>query len=38
MKLPELNIWADFLAVKLSKMDVVLGMPWLCSTGFMCVH
>lgn len=36
--LPELVIQVDFLAMELGKMDVILGMPWLCSAGFMGVH
>ena len=38
VKLPELKIVADFLAIKLGRIDVVLGMQWLCTTGFMGVH
>ena len=38
MKLKELTIVADFLAVELGKVDLVLGMEWLDSTGTMKVH
>lgn len=38
LKLPELMIIADFLVVKLGKVDFILGMQCLCTTGFMGVH
>ena len=38
MKLKELTIVADFLAVELGRVDLVLGMQWLDSTGTMKVH
>ena len=38
LKLKELTVEADFLAVELGKVDVVLGMQWLDTTGAMKVH
>lgn len=38
VKLPKLLIQANFLAIELGKMDVILGRPWLCSTKFMGVY
>ena len=38
LELPELTIGMEFLAINLGRLDVVLGIPWLCSTGFMGVH
>ncbi|TYJ96096.1 proteasome-associated protein ECM29-like protein isoform X2 [Cucumis melo var. makuwa] len=38
LELPELTIGTEFLAINLGKLGVVLGIPWLWSTGFMGVH
>ncbi|TYK02774.1 pleiotropic drug resistance protein 1-like [Cucumis melo var. makuwa] len=38
LKLPEITFKADFLAIDLGKLDVVLRLSWLCSIGFMEVH
>lgn len=38
VKLPKLVIQEDYLAMELGKIDVILEMHWLCSTGFMGVH
>ncbi|TYK05651.1 Retrotransposable element Tf2 [Cucumis melo var. makuwa] len=38
IKLPELTIVADFLVIELGGVDVVLGMQWLSTTGFMEIH
>lgn len=38
VRLPELIVRADLLTIDLGKMDEILGMLWLCSTGFMAVH
>ncbi|KAA0059036.1 ty3-gypsy retrotransposon protein [Cucumis melo var. makuwa] len=38
LKLPELIIVADFLVIELGKVDIILGMQWLCTTGSMRVH
>ena len=38
LKLRELTILADFLAVELGRVDVVLGMQWLDTTGTMKIH
>lgn len=36
--MPEITFKADFLAIDLGKLDVVLRLSWLCSIGFMEVH
>ncbi|KAA0063771.1 peroxidase 64 [Cucumis melo var. makuwa] len=38
MKLKEITIIADFLAVELGTVDAVLGMQWLDTTGTMRIH
>ncbi|KAA0054184.1 retrotransposon protein [Cucumis melo var. makuwa] len=38
VKLPELTIVADFLVIELGGVDLVLGMQWLSTTGFMEIH
>lgn len=38
LRLKEMTIIADFLAVELGRVDVVLGMQWLDTTGTMEVH
>ncbi|KAL0540077.1 hypothetical protein IC582_024306 [Cucumis melo] len=38
IQLEELTIVADLLAVELGKVDIVLGMQWLDTTGTMKVH
>ncbi|KAA0032689.1 peroxidase 64 [Cucumis melo var. makuwa] len=38
VKLPELTIVADFLVIDLGRIDLVLGMQWLSTTGFMGIH
>ncbi|XP_038906781.1 uncharacterized protein LOC120092698 [Benincasa hispida] len=35
---PALTVKTDFLAIDLRQMDLVLGIPWLCTTGFIGVH
>lgn len=36
--LPELTILDDFLLLDLGRVDVILGMTWLCTMGFMGVR
>ncbi|KAL4023262.1 hypothetical protein IC575_017013 [Cucumis melo] len=38
LKLKEITIIADFLAVELGTVDAVLGMQWLDTTGTMRIH
>ncbi|KAL4018114.1 hypothetical protein IC575_021704 [Cucumis melo] len=38
VKLDEITIIADFLAVELGSVDAVLGMQWLDTTGTMKIH
>ena len=38
LRLKEITIVADFLAVEVGNVDVVLGMQWLDTTGTMKVH
>ena len=35
---PEITIRINFLTINLGKRDVVVGIPWLCSTGWIRVH
>ena len=38
LKLKEITIVADFLAIELGSVDVILGMQWLNTTGTMKIH
>lgn len=38
MVLPELTIMEDFLPFELGRVDVILGMIWLCKMGYMEVN
>lgn len=36
--LPNLTIKEDFLPLELGRVDVILGMVWLCNMGYMEVN
>lgn len=38
IKLPNLVVTADFLPIDMGRMDVILGMQWLCMTRYIGVH
>lgn len=38
VKVAGLEITTDLLPIDLGQMDIILGMQWLCTTGFMGVH
>lgn len=36
--LPELTVTEDLLPLEMGRVDVILGMTWLCNMGYMEVH
>lgn len=38
LKLKEITIVADFLAIEFGSVDIILGMRWLNTTGTMKIH